>query len=65
MRRRGLEDVSGVVQQDGCLLVAGQAYSSPSGAARSIVKRPINGWDSWRDADGRTLTHLRASLNEQ
>jgi hypothetical protein len=37
---------------DGYISLDGQHYESPSAAARSIVKRQINGWSFWEYKDG-------------
>lgn len=35
------------VAEDGCLLLNGQKYHSPSAAAVSITGNPVNGWTFW------------------
>jgi hypothetical protein len=36
------------VRKDGSILYKGQTYTSPSMAAKTITKRAMNGWVSWR-----------------
>jgi Restriction Enzyme Adenine Methylase Associated len=39
--------------------VRGQVFKSPSGAARSITGKPVDGWNFWKLPDGRPLASLR------
>ena len=55
----------GVVTAEGWIDVAGEAYWSPSGAAKALSGRKAEaGWDFWavESADGPTLNELRARL---
>ena len=55
----------GVVTSEGWIDVAGEAYWSPSGAAKALSGRKAEaGWDFWavESADGPTLNELRARL---
>lgn len=63
LRRRGGLRVEAKVDATGAIRLGNSLYSTPSGAARSVVGRPINGWDAWRTTSGLTLSHLRASLS--
>lgn len=49
---------------NGTIRFGGKAYSSPSGAAKAIRKRPTNGWSFWRMKDQRgewrNLAHFRS-----
>ena len=40
----------------------GRSHKSPSGAARSQVGRPVDGWTVWRTSDGTPLGELRTKL---
>ena len=33
-------------------------FDSPSGASGFILGRPSNGWDDWKDADGKKLSEV-------
>ncbi|WP_341229624.1 GmrSD restriction endonuclease domain-containing protein [Nocardioides salarius] len=48
------------VLPNGDLELAGNTYSSPSGAGRQIRKGSTNGWVFWELPDGRRLKDLRA-----
>ena len=55
----------GVVTAEGWIDLAGEAYWSPSGAAKALSGRKAEaGWDFWavESADGPTLNELRARL---
>ncbi len=58
---------SGVLVQIGKHLVFQQNYSfsSPSTAAAIVLGRSANGRTEWKDANGRTLKELQASLNDE
>ena len=62
--RAGYHDQRATVQDDGRLLVDSRSYDSPSGAARAVLKRGINGWWFWRVGapTGPSLKDLRAAL---
>ena len=32
---------------------------SPSGASSFVLGRPSNGWDDWKDADGKKLSEIK------
>ena len=64
MRRRGASEVRAQVGPMGVLYLEGKSFKTPSGAAKSVVKRPINGWSAWRNGAGFTLSHLRDSLKK-
>ena len=40
----------------------GRSHKSPSGAARSLIGRPVDGWKVWRTSDGTSLYELRDKL---
>lgn len=63
MRRRGASEVKALVGPTGKLQLDGKSFRTPSGAAKYVVNRPINGWSAWRNIAGFTLSHLRDSLN--
>lgn len=56
-RRRFLEDGTFVDNGDGqsYRYTKDVLFGSPSAAAATTTGRPINGWTSWKDEDGRTL----------
>ena len=64
MRRRGASEVKAQVGPLGDVYLEGKRFKTPSGAAKSVVRRPINGWSAWRNSAGSTLSHLRDSLNK-
>ena len=33
-------------------------FESPSGASSFVLGRPSNGWDDWKDADGKKLSEI-------
>ena len=33
-------------------------FDSPSGASGFVLGRPSNGWDDWKDADGKKLSEI-------
>jgi hypothetical protein len=39
-----------VIERDGkiCYKMAGKIYSSPSGAAKALLKGSVNGWKYWK-----------------
>lgn len=45
------------------LSIRDHEFTSPSGAARSITRKPVNGWCFWRLPDGRELIDLRAIVD--
>jgi hypothetical protein len=62
MRRRSQPSVTAVVEADGFMKVGSLRFKSPSGAAKYILKRPVNGWDVWRTTSGTSLAHLRGNI---
>lgn len=48
-----------IVTSEGCFDVAGQVFTTPSGAGQAILGRAVNGWYFWRLPDGRRLKDLR------
>lgn len=49
------------VAEDGIRLW-GRTYSTPSGAARAITQREVDGWLFWKLPSGEPLSSLRANL---
>lgn len=45
-----------------CFLKTDIVAQSPSGAAGLLVGRNVNGWEAWKDENGRTLGSYRAKL---
>lgn len=62
--REGFHDNTATVSPDGSLLIEGRSYETPTGAARAVIKRTINGWWFWRvgSPSGTSLKELRSSL---
>jgi hypothetical protein len=54
-----------IVSSDGSLDILGRTFSAPSYAALACIqsagsdRETVNGWTSWKDLDGRTLSELR------
>ena len=62
-KRRDRSNFSAEVQPDGKIKTDnGQVHKTPSGAARKLVGRPVDGWSVWRTSDGTTLSELRHKL---
>ena len=40
-------------------------FNTPSGAAFAVSASFVNGWDVWKDADGRTLHEAKRAGNEE
>ncbi|WP_051265679.1 GmrSD restriction endonuclease domain-containing protein [Nakamurella lactea] len=57
--RSGTTSQQAEVLDDGNLQIGPNRFSSPSGAARSILQRHSNGWTYWQLTDGTTLAALR------
>ena len=38
----------------------GQVFKTPSGAAKAVTRKPVDGWSFWRLPDGRPLEALRS-----
>ncbi|MDO5286831.1 MAG: GIY-YIG nuclease family protein [Actinomycetia bacterium] len=65
-RREALLADGVLARQDDHLVFARDwVFSSPSGAASIILGRPSNGWDVWRDPQGRTLDAIERSAADQ
>ncbi len=47
------------VTADGTLEMGGKSYVSPSGAARDVLGRAVNGWTFWRPIEGGKLLDIR------
>ncbi len=60
-RRYVARTVTATVAKDG-IRFGGQTYLSPSGAARAITGRPVNGWVFWKLPSGKPLGTLRTNL---
>lgn len=59
-RRAQLLEDGHLVQQDGQFIYAADVvYSSPSTAAVDISGASRNGWDCWKDSEGRPAQHYR------
>lgn len=51
---------SAFVQSDGTLITEdGAKHKTPSGAARSISGKPVDGWHAWKLPSGTALASLR------
>lgn len=51
---------SAVVQSDGTLTTEdGTRHKTPSGAAKSISGKPVDGWHAWKLPSGAALGSLR------
>ena len=55
---RGTDATATVVEQG--LRMRGRIFSTPSGAARAITGKPVDGWIFWRLPDGGPLDSLRS-----
>lgn len=63
LRRRNGQPTIATVEPDGSMVFgSGERFKSPSAAAKSIVKRPVNGWDAWRTGKGIRLSDVRALI---
>jgi hypothetical protein len=62
---RDFKGLEAIVTAGGGIEVDGKRYATPSGAARSLVKRAYNGWYFWALPDGRRLREVRAELQNQ
>lgn len=62
----GNEDVIGTVDADGNIIVNGNIYKNPSGAAEGAMNQHCNGWLCWHvdNLSGPTLSDLRDRLIE-
>jgi hypothetical protein len=59
-KRRGERSFFAVVQDDGVLVLEdGTRHKSPSGAAKHIVGRPVDGWTVWKLPNGQPIGVLR------
>ena len=62
-KRRGGNNFVAEVLANGSIKTSdGRVHKSPSGAARSLVGRPVDGWAVWRISDGKPLSELRLKL---
>ena len=62
-KRRGGNNFAAEVLANGSIKTSdGRVHKSPSGAARSLVSRPVDGWAVWRTKSGETLSELRSKL---
>jgi hypothetical protein len=61
-RKRAELTVTATVTNNG-ILFRGRTFTSPSGAARAVTGRPVDGWLFWRLPSGEQLGTLRAGLN--
>ena len=62
-KRRGGNNFVAEVLANGSMKTSdGRIHKSPSGAARSHVGRPVDGWAVWRTKNGETLSELRSKL---
>jgi hypothetical protein len=61
LHRRGGVSMRAKVLSDGNLQTEdGKVHSSPSGAAKHLLGRGVDGWLVWRLSDGRVLADLRS-----
>ena len=58
-RSGGYTDATATVVEGG-LRMGGRIFSTPSGAARAITGKPVDGWIFWRMPDGDPLDSLRS-----
>ncbi len=64
--RRGGGNFSAEILANGTIKTSdGRSHKSPSGAARSLVGRPVDGWTVWRTGDGTPLSELRKKLTSK
>lgn len=62
-KRRGGKNFSAEVLANGTLKTSdGRLHKTPSGAARSLIGRPVDGWAVWRTSDGLPLSEYRSKL---
>jgi hypothetical protein len=62
-KRRGGKNFTAEVLENGLIRTSdGRVHKSPSGAARSLVGRPVDGWAVWRTINNETLSELRSKL---
>lgn len=62
-KRRGGKNFFAEVLANGTIKTSDdRSHKSPSGAARSLVGRPVDGWTVWRISDGTPLSALRTKL---
>jgi hypothetical protein len=57
-RSRHERNVTAKVTQDG-IRVGGRTYDTPSGAAKAVTGKPVDGWLFWRLPSGESLASLR------
>jgi hypothetical protein len=62
-KRRGGDNFSAEIQSNGFIKTSdGAVHKSPSGAAKKLISRPVDGWNVWRVPSGFTLADLRKQL---
>lgn len=62
-KRRGGSNFMAEITANGTIKTAdGRLHKTPSGAARSLIGRPVDGWAVWRTNDGTTLSEFRSKL---
>ncbi|GAD05448.1 hypothetical protein PORCRE_1150 [Porphyromonas crevioricanis JCM 15906] len=54
LREKKLRE-NGLEKGDSCILTSDLTFSSPSSAASFCLGRSANGWEQWKDKEGRTL----------
>lgn len=58
--RKRLIDAGVLVKEDGNLVFAEDyTFRTPSGASDVVIGSPSNGWDGWKNKDGRTLNEVK------
>ena len=64
-KRRGGEHFSAEIIEGGRIKTSdGSLHKSPSGAARSLIGRPVDGWIVWQTTDGQQLSDYRSRLSK-
>ena len=62
-KRRDGQSFSAEIVQGGLIKTTdGVSHKTPSGAARSLIGRPVDGWAVWRISDGTAIGDLRSKL---
>ena len=62
-KRRNGEHFSAEITAEGKIKTSdGTSHKSPSGAARSLIGRPVDGWMVWQTFDGQRLSDHRSKL---
>ena len=64
---KGGGDIEGVLNEDGTIVLSidskSKSYGSPSGAAKAVEDRSINGWIYWGVKENGSLVELSAFRN--